>query len=624
MRVSNWVLVCVLSTSAWAQVPPTFTAAEGVEDRVARLVRTVDSMRPSRLVPGMALVVVRDDRVLVMRGFGLADREEARPVTPDTLFAIGSCTKAFTSTLTAMLVDGGWIGWDDAIADPLPGFRLQVASPDPGARPTIRDLLSHRTGHTRMGVLWASGNVGRDDILKTAARAEPWAPFRERFQYNNVMYLAVGEASANVAGASWNRMLRQRLLRPVGMKDTNASVGKSRADRALASGYEWDDGLSRFRRVPYRPLKNIAPAAGVNSNARDMARWLRFLLAGGAIDGTRLVRETTLEQTWLPHIGVADGIDYGMGWFLGEWDGRRVAYHGGNIDGFAAQVAIMPDEGIGLALLTNVSATPLQTEIMPLVWEALLGPPATPETPGPTREADRSSAVSSNAIEAPPFVEMPSTEALLQLRQADRRADILASLGEVRMTGVARMPQAGLEGAVTREFLGTDRLRQEVDFGRFGHATLTVRGNQARTESSYGPTERLRGTRLAQARQSHPALSFGDWRARFDSIRAVGADTIDGRRVWIVELREGGLPPVREYVDVETGDTLVVEMSTVLPGGRGTLPNRTVLRDHRNVEGLRIPFEVVTSDDANGRVLLRFDDIDTGLHNRPGTFDVPD
>ena len=94
---------------------------------------------------------------------------------------------------------------------------------------------------------------------------------------------------------------------------------------------------------------------------------------------------------------------------------------------------------------------------------------------------------------------------------------MLESLGEIRMTGVVRMPQAGLEGKVTREFLGTARLRQEVDFGRFGSATLTIRGNQARTESSYGPTERLRGTRLAQARQSHPALSFGDWRARFAS-----------------------------------------------------------------------------------------------------------
>lgn len=621
MRVSNWMLACVLAANAWAQAPSA-TSADGV-DRIDRLVRTVDSLRASRLVPGMALVVVQDDRVVVMRGFGLADREAARPVTPDTLFAVGSCTKAFTASLTALLVDGGWMGWDDAISDRLPGFRLQVASDDPDATPTIRDLLSHRTGHTRMGVLWASGNVGRDDILKTASRAEPWAPFRERFQYNNVMYLAVGTASAESAGASWNRMLRQRLLRPLGMKDTNVSVSKSRSERALASGYEWDDGLGGFRRMPYRPLRNIAPAAGVNSNARDMARWLRFLLARGAIDGKRLLREENLSQTWLPHIGVSHGVDYGLGWFLGDWDGHLVAYHGGNIDGFSAQVAIMPDEGVGLALLTNVSSTPLQAEIMPLVWETLLGPPSSPESPGPSDESQRPPG-SAGAVEAPPFVEMPTTAELLELRKADRRAEILASLGEVRMSGVARMPQAGLEGRVTREFRGTDRLRQVVDFGRFGHATLTVRGNQARAESSYGPTERLRGTRLAQARQSHPALSFGDWRSRFDSIRAVGSGTVEGRRVWIVELREGGYPPVREYVDAATGDTLLVEMNTVLPGGRGTLPNRTLLRDHRNVEGLRIPFEVVTSDDANGQVLLQFDDIDTGMHTRPGTFDVPE
>ncbi len=216
-------------------------AAQGaeptLEQRLARLTKELEMQREDLHIPGMAMAVVRGDKLIYSHGFGRADLENDTPVTPETLFAIGSSTKAFTASLIGMLVDEGKMSWDDPVTKFLPYFELKIDTDDSEARVTIRDLLAHRTGFTRMGILWAGGAVSREEVLRTATRAEPWSPFRKKFYYNNVAFLAAGMASSVAAGSSWDELLAERLLTPLGMKSSSSSIRTAQRDARLSLGY---------------------------------------------------------------------------------------------------------------------------------------------------------------------------------------------------------------------------------------------------------------------------------------------------------------------------------------------------------------------------------------------------
>jgi len=355
--------------------------------RLQGLTEDLEARLESAHVAGMSLAIVKDDEVIYARGFGLADVERNVPATTETLYAIGSATKAFTATCIGMLVDEGRMSWDDPITRHLPYFRLPIDAhelTEAGvAEPqvTLRDLLSHRTGFTRMGILWAAGSADRETVLRTATKAEPWSPFRKAFFYNNVMYLAAGEAAAAVSGKSWESLIAERLFEPLGMSDSDTSVAVAQQDDRLALGYLWDEEKREFEHLPMRHLGSIAPAGAINSNVLDMAQWVRLQLGRGKLEGERLVSARRIEDTWSKQTPLGEGVTYGLGWFLSEWNGQPVVEHGGNIDGFSSAVALLPRSGIGLVLLTNVSSTPLQQSIRAIVWEALLGPRAEPETP---------------------------------------------------------------------------------------------------------------------------------------------------------------------------------------------------------------------------------------------------
>lgn len=339
-----------------------------LEQRLARLETQLEARRASLNVAGMAIAVVRGDEVVLARGFGLADVEAGRPATPETLFAIGSTTKAFTAALVGTLVAENKLEWDRPVREVLPDFELGVPA-------TLRDLLAHRTGFARADLLWAGNQVETARVLETIAKAEPWTGFREEFVYNNVMFLAAGEACAVAAGKPWSELVRTRLLEPLGMESTTWTRAAAQADARLAKGYDWNAEKSAWVHAPMRDLGGIAPAGALNSNVLDLSRWVRLQLSRGVFEGRRVLPEAVLNECWTPQIEVGGGASYGLGWFLREWQGHRVVEHGGNIDGFAAQVAFLPDDGIGFALLTNVSATPLQALSMELVWESLLGTP---------------------------------------------------------------------------------------------------------------------------------------------------------------------------------------------------------------------------------------------------------
>jgi len=336
-------------------------------------VEQLEQQRQTLHVPGMAIAVVKDDEVILTHGFGVASVEKETPVTPETIFAIGSSTKAFTSTLVGMLVDDGKMDWDDPVSKHLPYFQMNVESDSDSAEVTLRDVLSHRTGFTRMGLLFASGQIPREEVLLDSTKAEPYVPFREKFYYSNVMYMSAGVAAGEATGTDWDTLVTERIFKPLDMDSTTTSVIQAEKDKRLSLGYLWDEDLQAYEYKPTRNVDNIGPAGAINSNVLDMAQWLRLQLGRGEYEGRRLISEENLRETWTSQIEITESISYGMGWMIREWEGQPVIEHGGNVDGFSAQVAMLPESNLGFILLTNASISPLPSQVISLVWDTLLG-----------------------------------------------------------------------------------------------------------------------------------------------------------------------------------------------------------------------------------------------------------
>jgi CubicO group peptidase (beta-lactamase class C family) len=367
------ILALVASILTGCTTPPAPPTTGSLEQRLERLVEQLEQQRQALHIPGMAIAVVKDDEVILAQGFGVADIEKETPVTPQTIFAIGSSTKAFTATLVGMLVDEGKMDWDDPVTDYLPYFTLDIESEDENAEATIRDLLSHRTGFCRMGLLFASGELPREEVLHAATAAEPFTGFREKFYYSNVMYMAAGVAAGKAGGTDWDALIAERIFEPLGMSSSYTSVHQVQTNPHLSLGYFWDEDLEEYEHKPMRDVDNIAPAGAINSNVLDMAQWVRFQLDHGEYEGQRLISEEQLNETWTSHIEIAGEISYGLGWMLQEWEEQPVIEHGGNVHGFSAEVALLPESNLGFVLLTNASVSPLPPQSTNMVWEAMLG-----------------------------------------------------------------------------------------------------------------------------------------------------------------------------------------------------------------------------------------------------------
>ncbi|HYY98633.1 MAG TPA: serine hydrolase [Pyrinomonadaceae bacterium] len=359
-------------TAAQTSPAPAPTTA-GLDAKLAAVEKAVEEGRQKRGIPGLSLVIVKDDKVVYVKGLGYRDFERKVPVTPDTLFAIGSSTKAFTSMLVAMGADEGKISLDDSPKKFLPYFKLQ--DPEADAKITVRDLLSHSSGLNRTDLAWITGVLNREEVIQVAARAKPTAKLREKWQYQNVMYSAAGECVAKAENSTWESLIKERIFKPLGMRASTLNAPDTLRSPDYSLGYVYDEDTKETRRLPMRDFPQVAAAGAINSNARDMAQWLRLMLGGGAFEGKRLVSEASFAELLKPQIKIAGNVYYGLGWMLRDWHGHKVAEHAGNIDGFNAQVALMPDQRLGFVMLTNVSASTLPSAAMEAVWSNLVGDP---------------------------------------------------------------------------------------------------------------------------------------------------------------------------------------------------------------------------------------------------------
>ena len=371
-RLTSALVVClVLSSSllpaAAVQTAPDYSTA------LAAIEKTIDERRKEFGIPGAALVIVKDDKIIYLKGLGVKDFEQKVPVTPDTRFAIGSASKAFTAMLAVMSADEGKLSLDDSPKKFLPYFTLKDS--DAAAKITIRDLLAHRSGLNRTDLAMASGALNREELIKVAGIAKPTAKLGEKFQYQNVMYAAAGEVVAKAHNSTWDKLIETKILEPRGMKNSDTTSEAMQKARDYSFGYEYTASTKETRRLPQRSIAAAAPAGAINSTARDMAQWLRLMLGNGVVDGRRLVSEKGFDELVRKQVNIAGPVDYGLGWFLRQWNGHKVIEHGGNIDGFNSQVALMPDQKLGFALLTNVTASPLGAVAMNTIWRNLVGEP---------------------------------------------------------------------------------------------------------------------------------------------------------------------------------------------------------------------------------------------------------
>jgi CubicO group peptidase (beta-lactamase class C family) len=370
------IVAAPLNRAVVAQQPsPTQSvAASDVTPQLAAIEKAIDEKRKEFGIPGLSLVIVKDDRVIYMKGLGVKDFERNLPVTPDTLFAIGSASKAFTAMLALMSQDEGKLSLEDSPKRFLPYFKLRDSEAD--SKITIRDLLAHRSGLNRTDLAMVTGALNREELIQVAAMAKPTAKLGEKFQYQNVMYTAAGEAVARAQDSTWEKLIASKIFKPLGMKSSDTTVGAMQKARDFSFGYDYNAGTKATRRLPQREIAAAAPAGAINSNARDMSQWLRFMLSEGVINGKRLVSEKAFNEAISKQITVGGSVNYGLGWFLREWNKHKVVEHGGNIDGFNAQVALMPDQKLGFVLLTNVTASSLGSFAMSTVWKNLVGEPA--------------------------------------------------------------------------------------------------------------------------------------------------------------------------------------------------------------------------------------------------------
>lgn len=357
--------------------------------RLDAIEKAVEERRLALGIPGLSLAIVKDDNVIYSKGFGLRDIEKKLPVTPDTLFAIGSSTKAFTAMAMMMSADDGKLSLDDSPKKFLPYFKLN--DPESDARVTLRDILSHRTGlaRTDLALSFADGKLTREDLIKIAGIAKPTFKIGQKFQYQNVMYAAAGEIVGKANNTAYEDFIAGRIFRPLRMNRTNLSIVGMKASPDFSLGYDYNPETKTTKPLNTIDLSVIAPAGAINSSARDMTAWLRFLLAGGVFEGKRLVSGKNFNEMWTEQIQIAPKLGYGYGWFLRDWRGRREVDHGGNIDGYNAMVAMIPEEHLGLVMLSNVTDSSFKDEIREIVYSNLLGQEKTsPETKIPAPASD--------------------------------------------------------------------------------------------------------------------------------------------------------------------------------------------------------------------------------------------
>ena len=337
-------------------------------------------------VPGAAVAIVKDDKVVYLKGFGVRKLGEKEPVTEDTVFAIASCSKAFTATAIAMLVADGKMNWDDPVRKHVDWFRLSDPSADRDV--TIRDLLCHRTGMPRHDMLWAAAANSPEGYIRAYGKAKPSTSFRSTWEYANIPFTTAGVASGLADQSDWPTLIQKRIFTPLGMKkaSTSAREAMTRPEFAVPHNRFVDGKIGPVERAD---VDSVRAAGSINASVRDMSQWLRFQLADGTLDGKKLLSTAAIKETRKPQMIVRQEgrwltffpekstrfLNYGLGWFVHDYRGNVAVSHGGTLDGFRAQTMLIPDKKLGVVVFGNITPSTFPEALSKALLDKMLDLP---------------------------------------------------------------------------------------------------------------------------------------------------------------------------------------------------------------------------------------------------------
>lgn len=330
---------------------------------------------------GFAVAVVEKNKVVWAKGYGYRDLENKLPATPNTQFAIGSCTKAFTATLIGMLNKDGKLDYDKPVRTYLP--ELKFFNDELNDKVTLRDMMSHRTGLPRHDYSWyLFTTTSRDSILQRIEYMEPSTGLRSRWQYNNFMFFLQGMVAEKLTGKSWEDNVKERIFAPLGMTNSGFSVKEMAKSAEGAVGYVLQKD-SIIEKTDYYDINSMGPAGSINSSVTDMAKWVAAWISDGKSDGKELIPTAYRSEAISGQMVMSGGLpdketpdvqfaNYGFGWMMTSYRGHYRVEHGGNIDGFSASTCFFPTDSIGIVVLVNQDGSAIPGLVRNYIADRLL------------------------------------------------------------------------------------------------------------------------------------------------------------------------------------------------------------------------------------------------------------
>jgi CubicO group peptidase (beta-lactamase class C family) len=312
-------------------------------------------------VPGMSIAIVKDGKVVFSKGYGLKELGKKDAPDENTLYAIASNSKAFTSAIIAQLVQEGKLNWNDKVKKHLPYFELY--DPWVSQETTIRDLLSHRVGlGTFSGdLIWYRSTLSAEEMIRRVKYLPKVYDFRSGYGYSNVMFITAGEVIRVVTGKSWSQNVKERFLQPLGMTRTVSTSKDLVKQGNAATPHALFDG--RHQPIPWEDWEHVAATGGIFSSVKDMSQWIVLNLNNGIWNKDTLLTPASRNMLWTPHNNFQvnhTSTDksvhfrgYALGWVVSDYRGKMRVGHTGGYTGMLSGVAMIPDENLGVVVLTN-------------------------------------------------------------------------------------------------------------------------------------------------------------------------------------------------------------------------------------------------------------------------------
>ncbi|WP_400079861.1 serine hydrolase [Winogradskyella sp. R77965] len=374
-QTHNRILIIALTLISTVAFSQTDKRLKGIE-------KQFNSVLESTKAPGFAVAIVEGDKIIYAKGFGYSDYENKVPADANTLFAIGSSTKAFTSALLGLLREDDKLSFDDSPLKHLPD--LEFYNSDMNNNIIIKDLMRHSTGLPRHDGAWYFfPSHDKDSLVARMQYHEPFTGVRQQWYYNNFGFLLQGVITEKLTDKSWEENIEEKFFKPLGMNRSRTRIEGMKSSSNAAIGYTLDDNRT-IEKMDYYDIAGMSPAGSINSSVNDMSKWLITWINNGKYKEEQIIPENYVKEAMSSQMVVAAGLpseelpdaqfaNYGYGWFLHSYKGHYLVEHGGNIDGFSASVAFYPSDSLGIVVLANQNGSAVPRLIRNIAADYMLG-----------------------------------------------------------------------------------------------------------------------------------------------------------------------------------------------------------------------------------------------------------